>query len=76
MIFDALASALVMPVKTNLHGPSPAARAHMEELLDEALNETFPASDPVAINIERRSDQRPDVSDAILAARSPTYTKD
>jgi hypothetical protein len=29
----------------------------MDELLDEALNETFPASDPVAINIERASDQ-------------------
>jgi hypothetical protein len=29
----------------------------VDELLDEALNETFPASDPVAINIERASDQ-------------------
>ncbi len=51
-----------MPVKTKLHGPFPAARAHVDELLDEALNETFPASDPVAINIERRSDQRAGVS--------------
>jgi hypothetical protein len=32
---------------------SPAALAHIDDLLDEALNETFPASDPVAINIER-----------------------
>jgi hypothetical protein len=27
--------------------------AHLDELLDEALKETFPASDPVAINVER-----------------------
>jgi len=26
---------------------------HLDELLDEALIETFPASDPVAITIER-----------------------
>jgi hypothetical protein len=26
--------------------------AHLDELLDEALKETFPASDPVAINVE------------------------
>ncbi len=26
-------------------------RAHLEGLLDEALKETFPASDPVAIDI-------------------------
>ena len=33
---------------------APAARAaHLEKMLDEALEETFPASDPVAIHIER-----------------------
>jgi hypothetical protein len=26
--------------------------AHLDELLDQALKETFPASDPVAINVE------------------------
>jgi hypothetical protein len=26
--------------------------AHLDEMLDEALRETFPASDPVAITIE------------------------
>jgi hypothetical protein len=32
---------------------SPSAEmAHMNDLLDEALAETFPASDPIAINIE------------------------
>jgi hypothetical protein len=32
---------------------------HLEELLDEALIETFPASDPVAISIERRDAMKP-----------------
>jgi hypothetical protein len=32
---------------------------HLEELLDEALNETFPASDPVAITIEPRDAGKP-----------------
>lgn len=27
-------------------------RAHVDELLDEALQETFPASDPVSIEID------------------------
>jgi len=31
------------------------ATAHIDELLDEALEETFPASDPIAINIESKS---------------------
>jgi hypothetical protein len=47
-----------MTVVRKMHGYSSTAIAHMDELLDEALNETFPASDPVAINIERTSDQR------------------
>jgi len=34
------------------HRPSPAVIAHLNQLLDEALNETFPASDPVAIAVE------------------------
>jgi hypothetical protein len=34
--------------------------AHIDELLDEALKQTFPASDPVAINIEPASDKRRD----------------
>jgi hypothetical protein len=33
-------------------GSSLAGKAHIDELLDEALNETFPASDSVAISIE------------------------
>jgi hypothetical protein len=30
----------------------PAAIAHMNDLLDDALKGTFPASDPIAINVE------------------------
>lgn len=32
-----------------------AATAHLDELLDEALKATFPASDPIAINVEHES---------------------
>jgi hypothetical protein len=32
-----------------------ATRAHLDRLLDEALQQTFPASDPVAIAVERRA---------------------
>ena len=31
-------------------------RAHLEKLLDEGLKGTFPASDPVAIDIVERAD--------------------
>ena len=31
-------------------------RKHMDELLDEALQETFPASDPVSIDVRRHGD--------------------
>jgi hypothetical protein len=33
----------------------PTAIAYMNDLLDEALKETFPASDPIAINVELES---------------------
>ena len=32
-----------------------AATAHLDDLLDEALKGTFPASDPIAINFELES---------------------
>ena len=35
-----------------LHRPLRATMTHLDELLDEALKETFPASDPVAIDVE------------------------
>jgi hypothetical protein len=34
------------------HKPVAATMAHLNELLDEALEETFPASDPIAIAVE------------------------
>ena len=47
-----------MPDDKKVHKASAAALAHIDELLDEALKQTFPAGDPVAINIERASDER------------------
>jgi len=41
-----------MPATKPPHRYSSAAVAHLDELLDEALKATFPASDPVAINFE------------------------
>jgi hypothetical protein len=45
-----------MPDDKKAHKASAATLAHIDELLDEALKQTFPASDPVAINIECASD--------------------
>ena len=41
-----------MGVTTRLQELSSAARAHLDELLDQALEETFPASDPIAVAVE------------------------
>ncbi len=41
-----------MPAQKHRGEPLPAAAAHLNDLLDEALEETFPASDPVAIDVE------------------------
>ena len=41
-----------MGATTHLQRLSSAARAHLDELLDEALEETFPASDPIALAVE------------------------
>jgi hypothetical protein len=35
-----------------LHERAPVVKAHLGELLDEALQETFPASDPIAVAVE------------------------
>jgi hypothetical protein len=45
----------VMLTAKNTQKPLPATLAHLNELLDEALKETFPASDPIAINVELES---------------------
>ncbi len=33
-------------------------RAHLEKLLDEALKGTFPASDPIAIDVAEPADEK------------------
>jgi hypothetical protein len=42
----------VMPAEKKPHRASSAALTHLDELLDEALEQTFPASDAVAIDID------------------------
>jgi hypothetical protein len=43
--------------KDQVHRTSPGERERQDQLLNEALIESFPASDPVAIRIERPSVQ-------------------
>jgi hypothetical protein len=45
----------VMLTQKNSQKRLAAATAHLNELLDEALKETFPASDPILINVELES---------------------
>jgi hypothetical protein len=45
----------VMITPKNPQKSPSAAIAHMNDLLDEALKGTFPASDPIAINVELES---------------------
>jgi hypothetical protein len=44
----------MITAKNSQKSPS-AEMAHMNELLDEALKGTFPASDPIAIDVELES---------------------
>ncbi|HEX7988020.1 MAG TPA: hypothetical protein VF616_31215 [Duganella sp.] len=37
--------------------PAPTPAAHEEDVLDEALEETFPSSDPIAVSITK--EERP-----------------
>jgi hypothetical protein len=50
------------PLATPLqYGPDTTRKTHMDALLDQALNESFPASDPIAISVPRpraRSDNK------------------
>ena len=48
----------VMSIERKTHGLSSRALAHLDGLLDEALEQTFPASDAVAIDFERESHDR------------------
>jgi hypothetical protein len=49
----------------------PAAIEHLNELLDEALKETFPASDPIAIDVDLRSTQSEVVGTASTSRSNP-----
>jgi hypothetical protein len=42
-----------MPIEHKPHRASSSVLAHLDRLLDEALEQTFPASDAVAIDFER-----------------------
>ena len=44
-----------MPTPKNPQKSLRTAIAHKNDLLDEALKETFPASDPIAINVDLES---------------------
>ena len=57
-------------MRTNIKRERPAAarseREHLEKLLDQALADSFPASDPIAVNFEApaRRDTREERDDA------------
>jgi hypothetical protein len=61
-------ASIVMIAPKNPQKSPPAAIAYMNDLLDEALKETFPASDPIAINVELES---PEYEIAIAGFRDP-----
>ena len=54
-------------IEHKTHRLSSRALAHLDGLLDEALEQTFPASDAVAIDIERES---PDTEARALDSRT------
>ena len=59
------------PSAVDLFSPDDITEAeHLDELLDEALIETFPASDPVAITIERDIRNRHNSPPIVLPARA------
>jgi hypothetical protein len=59
-----------MPIENKSDRASSSALAHLDGLLDEALEQTFPASDAVAIDIEFEShDREAQVLDSRHSAR-------
>jgi hypothetical protein len=61
-----------MPIENKPHRASPSALAHLDGLLDEALEQTFPASDAVAIDFERELYDR---EARVLDSRTPLAGK-
>ena len=57
-----------MPIEHKPHRASSRALAHLDGLLDEALEQTFPASDAIAIDFERESHDR---EARVLDSRTP-----
>ena len=62
----------IMPIEHKPHRASSRALAHLDGLLDEALEQTFPASDPVAIDIDRESH---DGEARVFGSRTPLAGK-
>jgi hypothetical protein len=56
-----------------LAGGPESAVSHLEDMLDEALRETFPASDPIAITIDHPAQR---VVRASKVMRAPTVMQD
>ena len=42
-------------IRSRLH---PSEQKHLDDLLDEALEESFPASDPIAIDVDKAEDTK------------------
>ena len=61
-----------MAIENKPHRASSSAVAHLDGLLDEALEQTFPASDAVAIDFERESYDR---EARVLDSRTPLAGK-
>jgi hypothetical protein len=62
----------VMPIEHKPHRASSRALAHLDGLLDEALEQTFPASDAVAIDFEPEAHVR---EAQVLDSRTPLAGK-
>ena len=59
---------------TKLLHTAPAVMTHLDELLDEALKLTFPASDPIAVAVELEfSEPGTSPSDEMRAAQRHTH---
>jgi hypothetical protein len=66
-----------MPTRENTQKHLPAQKAHMNEPLDEALKQTFPASDPIAINVEVQSPEaRPGPPAPLRSGRKTPLTRE
>lgn len=59
-----------------LHKSNRAVLAHLDAILDEALQETFPASDPVAVAIELEPSKLATSEDRQVHAGQPRTYRD